>query len=49
VLDVVEQALAVLLDEHPAERVAEEPDVAAHSFHRSSVARSRLQNRTIAW
>ena len=38
-LDVGEQRLVLLLDEHAAEQVAEKADVAAYGFHPPSVAR----------
>src|SRR5581483_9190489 len=38
VLHVGEEALVLLLDEYAAEQVAEQADVAADGFHRSSVA-----------
>ena len=46
VLDVGEQRFVLLLDEHAAEEVAEQADVAAYGFHKPSVARTCLQNRT---
>ena len=53
-LDVLEQRLALLLDEHPPEQVAEQPDVAAERriscFRRLHCLQRRLeapQNRTI--